>query len=365
MGRKAELYRLHILPALYLISLKILVLNNRYPSRRKPFVGSYVQTINELLKNKHQVELLVSRINPDSKALQIIDLLIYRIRLRFTRKISQSQLVFAHHFNLYWHSLSRKLSNRQRLIIHWHGSELFGSKRFQAFRKWNSDPKFLSALHITPSEYFKREVLKEFPYLKVFVIPSGGIDTGLFAPNVRKKNTSEVVIGFAGHLNYEKGVDYLLKAAQQKNELEKLMARKVRIRAIKYGVKDPQIVESLESEGVEVLDPVPKDKMPQYYNSLDYLIFPTRRKSESLGLVPLEAMACGVPVLCPDAFACPEYCVSGKTGELFRLEDEADFIVKLKILMSGEYLPRALVEERYSRQSATKLYLQAVQESHL
>ena len=37
---------------------------------------------------------------------------------------------------------------------------------------------------------------------------------------------------------------------------------------------------------------VTQDELVNYYNALDLFIFPTKRKSESLGLVGLEAMAC-------------------------------------------------------------------------
>ena len=44
------------------------------------------------------------------------------------------------------------------------------------------------------------------------------------------------------------------------------------------------------------------------YNAIDYLIFPTMREGESLGLIAIEALACGCPVISSD-YAAPHYYI--------------------------------------------------------
>lgn len=339
--------------------MKVLILNNRYPSSSKPFVASYVKTIESLLAENHEVEHLVFQRNSSSKWGQILDLALYRLKVSLSKQFIHSEVIFANHFNLYWDSLKGRISNNHKLIIHWHGSELFGSKRFRNFESWQSDSRFISASHIVPSEYFKKEVLKEFPDLKsVSVIPSGGIDIDAFQPKRSSNSSGEIVVGFAGHLNEAKGADYLLHLAKQKSELEELLGKKLSFKAIRYGVKDETILGDLNEAGVKVLPPISKQMMPEFYQSLDVLIFPTRRKSESLGLVPLEAMACGVPVVCPDAFACPEYCVSGSSGELYEPESFEQFKAALIKVVGNlsEYKPRQVVLNRYSQKYASNEY---------
>ena len=53
---------------------------------------------------------------------------------------------------------------------------------------------------------------------------------------------------------------------------------------------------------------LPQNELVSIYNISDAFVFPTRREGESLGLVAIEAMACGTPVIASD-FAAPKYYV--------------------------------------------------------
>ncbi|MYF24715.1 MAG: glycosyltransferase family 4 protein, partial [Nitrospira sp. SB0678_bin_10] len=59
---------------------------------------------------------------------------------------------------------------------------------------------------------------------------------------------------------------------------------------------------------------VPVEEMPRWYQALDLLVAPQRW--EGFGLTPLEAMACGVPVIATTVGAFAELVVEGETGRL-------------------------------------------------
>ncbi|WP_412506807.1 glycosyltransferase family 4 protein [Roseovarius sp. SYSU LYC5161] len=61
-------------------------------------------------------------------------------------------------------------------------------------------------------------------------------------------------------------------------------------------------------------DEVPVDQVADWYAALDLFIAPQRW--EGFGLTPLEAMACGVPVIATTVGAFPELLVPGTTGTL-------------------------------------------------
>ena len=61
--------------------------------------------------------------------------------------------------------------------------------------------------------------------------------------------------------------------------------------------------------------------MPAWYQALDLFIAPQRR--EGFGLTPLEAMACGVPVIAADVGAFSELVAPGVTGTLAPPNDAA------------------------------------------
>jgi Glycosyltransferase len=96
-----------------------------------------------------------------------------------------------------------------------------------------------------------------------------------------------------------------------------------------------------------------KNEMPLFYESIDILLMSSQR-SESLGLVTLEAMSCGKPVICFNKFAFPEFVISGVTGELVdysQNDDNVDgFINAIERVVKSykNYHPRDIVVNKYS-----------------
>lgn len=64
------------------------------------------------------------------------------------------------------------------------------------------------------------------------------------------------------------------------------------------------------------LGPKTHQELNELYHQADVMIFPTMLY-ESLGLVGLEAMACGCPVIGSNIGCLPEYVKDGVTGFLF------------------------------------------------
>jgi len=62
---------------------------------------------------------------------------------------------------------------------------------------------------------------------------------------------------------------------------------------------------------------------------LDVFVFPTYRVDESLGLVGLEAMSCGVPVIASNMGGPKGYINSGVNGLLFTPKDADDLASKI------------------------------------
>jgi L-malate glycosyltransferase len=58
------------------------------------------------------------------------------------------------------------------------------------------------------------------------------------------------------------------------------------------------------------------------------LLFPSRREAEVLGLVAIEALACGVPVIGSRMAAIPEYVIDGQTGYLCEPGSVAEFALR-------------------------------------
>ena len=68
------------------------------------------------------------------------------------------------------------------------------------------------------------------------------------------------------------------------------------------------------SENIELVGRVSDDKLAKFYQNCEALIFP---QEEDAGITPLEAMACGRPVIAYGKGGALESVVDGKTGVLF------------------------------------------------
>jgi len=92
---------------------------------------------------------------------------------------------------------------------------------------------------------------------------------------------------WVGQTGYRKGLDVAMAAvAQARGDLPGLRLRVVGVPAGK------------PAEGVDWLGIIPPDRMAEVYRAADLFIFPTRY--ESFGLVIIEAMAAGLPVIVSD-----------------------------------------------------------------
>ncbi|MEJ2745770.1 MAG: glycosyltransferase family 1 protein [bacterium] len=87
------------------------------------------------------------------------------------------------------------------------------------------------------------------------------------------------------------------------------------------------ISESLRSVGY-----IPAEELPLYYNAADVFIFPSLY--EGYGLPPLEAMACGTPVLASRAGSLPE--VLGDAATYFEPTDPEEMAHRLVELVGSE-----------------------------
>ncbi|MFB7449173.1 D-inositol-3-phosphate glycosyltransferase [Streptomyces sp. NPDC056194] len=76
--------------------------------------------------------------------------------------------------------------------------------------------------------------------------------------------------------------------------------------------------------------PVPQEKLADWYRAADVLVVPSR--SESFGLVAVEAQACGTPVLAAAVGGLPTAVWDGVTGMLVRGHDPVEYARRLRWL---------------------------------
>ncbi|NNG00294.1 MAG: glycosyltransferase family 4 protein [Desulfobacteraceae bacterium] len=91
---------------------------------------------------------------------------------------------------------------------------------------------------------------------------------------------------------------------------------------------------------VRFIGQVPRQALPAYYSAADIFAFPGIE--EGLGMVYLEAQACGLPVVALDGWGAAEAVAPGKTGFLARTGDPRDFGRNIYRLLTDPGLRRQM-----------------------
>lgn len=152
---------------------------------------------------------------------------------------------------------------------------------------------------ITVSEFSKNDIVKTLNYdsSKVFVVYNG-IDHNLFSRKDVSPLFSEKYILYVGGLTPRKGLSYLLEAFSRIKD--RLPHKLVLIDS--KGWRDTRIYKIINEfnliDRVVLKKADTRDEMVSYYNHAAMLVFPSLY--EGFGLPPLEAMACGCPVITSD-----------------------------------------------------------------
>lgn len=206
---------------------------------------------------------------------------------------------------------------------------------------------FYNRCHIVtvPSETTKRELIRMGCRKRIDVV-SNGIDMDRYHPGNRKgwiRNKlcpgGEGLILHVGRITREKGVLELARAARI------LQGRGVKFRLVIVG-RGPYLkaLERLvKREGISsiVLSGFVSDQdLPKYYASADFFV--TASCVETQGIVLLEAMASGSPVIGANAGAIPELVKSGGNGFLFTPGNALELAGRMEELLKDENLRKRM-----------------------
>ena len=172
------------------------------------------------------------------------------------------------------------------------------------------------------------------------------------------KRTKEDFFLFVGRVNWEKGLDLAIRVAT-KAGVNLVMAVKMTEDFEKDFFKKeilPWIDRYPQHLFFQFHKEAPKEMIFDLLRRAKCTLF-TSQWEEPFGLVMLESMASGTPVLALNKGAAPEVIVHGKTGFIVNDEDEMVRITKDIGLIRPEDC-RKHVEQNFSREIMAKKYLQ-------
>lgn len=133
---------------------------------------------------------------------------------------------------------------------------------------------------------------------------------------IKNENRTKV-IGFCGRLVEEKGIDVLLKAYEilSKKGYNIILEIGGDYKNVAGGSVYPSLktyIEEHKLKNVIFTGKIPEDKMEEFYSSLDVFVLPSINSLEAFGMVQIEAMLCGTPVVATDLYGVRT--ITAKTG---------------------------------------------------
>lgn len=311
---------------------KILVISNLYPSAKDPVFGVFVKNFVSSLISCPEVEVSTALIKGRSYSLlsRIRKYARFYITILFKLLLFRYDLVYVH---LITHSaLPIRLVSYFRdlpLAFNIHGEDLLTQSRLAAFFLDVVKPLLKKAkLIVVPSYFFRNKTLELLPFLnaeKIYVSASGGVNPSIFHPSL--VNDPIPAIGYVSRIDRGKGWDVLLKATallKKQGFIPKVMVAGGGEETEKF----IQLKNELELDNVIYLGPLSQEQLPSVYSHIQLFIFPTLLE-ESLGLVALEAMACGCPVAGSECGGITDYLQEDYNGFLFTTGNENELCDKI------------------------------------
>ena len=206
--------------------------------------------------------------------------------------------------------------------------------------------RFLFDGLVVTTHWYEKEVRKFYPRKRIRVIPLGVQKTLFKKPAERKPERPFREVLFVGALDDNhryKGMEILLESARQ--------VPYVQYTVIGDGNKRNFLERTAEERGLEnvkFLGSVSTEKLRAHYVQADVLILPSTSNSEGYGIVLLEAMACGTPVITTDKVGSHEEIVKAQAGMIVRASDPDHLSKAIKELLSSPELREKIVQNGYA-----------------
>jgi glycosyltransferase involved in cell wall biosynthesis len=352
--------------------LKIALISHLYPTELHPFHGKFIKDQLELLKSDPNIfiDLFVptpyafpftrryrksssplidkehaSRLNylsfPKKKFPEIIA---SSLSKRITRSLKDSAFDVVHVHWLYPDGLCIPALKEEgfKTVLTIHGSDWYQTR---------NDPTLVSLLKevldstdriLYSGPQLKADVEKVYPGLasKSDVIYNMVNEEVYQVPNRAQKKKSIQLLGWdsskinaltVANIREEKGVDLLAEAVKSNPELNEIDFHIVG--ASRGDAFSQQFFETIDKiPNVFYHPPVPPTKLINFYQAADFFVLPSRREGFNVSI--LEAMSCGLPVVCTDAGGNKEL-VENDNGYLAKTNTAKELSIVLKKMRSN------------------------------
>ncbi|MDT2758655.1 glycosyltransferase family 4 protein [Enterococcus xiangfangensis] len=343
---------------------KILIVSNMYPSEEFPHYGVFVKNTEKILVDAGFVVDRSVMYKQRKILLKILTYLMFYLKTIFLIIFNKYDYVYIHFASL--SSLPVLIARSLtafKIVVNVHGNDLVPEtskdKKYAGIVKKVLE---VSETVVSPSRYFSDILIKDFGIIekKIVTFPSGGVDDSIFFPINREKlmekmnlDKSKFYLGFISRLEVNKGWDIFLKAS--KKILNDDIHNKTEIIVVGDGSEKEKFFSLVDKLGlrdkVHYYPLLSQKEVNSIMNGIDIFCFPTNRKSESLGLIGLEAMATRTMVVANNSYGPSSYMVHNENGICFSKNDPNELYDAINIALKLDSQKREKILDEAFRTS--------------
>jgi L-malate glycosyltransferase len=308
--------------------MKILLTTHGYSTKKNPtrqvFVKKIYEGLKECLPETDRVDVLFNKYfyffsekqgegNIFTRSAKITFWLLSYIPY-ILYKAKNYDIIYSHGalYSASLMSIGAKLY-RKKLICYVHGGDVNKySNTNGVFYKFIKSTLMKCDLVVTNSYYMQGRLKIEYDIDSIVISPGYNDKVFKYIPTKKK-----IDILFAGNAIKRKGIDILLKAIQLNKGYYRENKIKVRIHC--SGVLKDDYIKFVEKFNLNNIisfgSRLEENELANAYRKTKLFIFPSRE--EPLGLVGIEAIACGAYLIATDTGGITEYVTEDYNGKLF------------------------------------------------
>lgn len=241
-----------------------------------------------------------------------------------------------------------------KIVVHWHSDIIKQKALLKLFRPFQTAfLKRADAIIATSQNYVDAsEDLR--PYVsKTHVIPIGLDEKEMNYKTedveaIRKEYDGKKIVLCIGRLTMYKGHHYLIEAANHLPEDTVVLIGGV-------GELEAELKEQVRQQRLEnkvfFIGRIPQEKIYAYYKAADVFCIPSTSRAEAFGVVLLEALAMGTPIVTCNiqGSGVPWVNQDGETGFNVEPKNSKELAEKLNLLLSDDDLRVSMSEKCHKR----------------
>lgn len=192
---------------------------------------------------------------------------------------------------------------------------------------------------IVANSNYSASLIKRVYGREASLVAYPSVDTEKYRPTKKK----EKYIFTVSRLDKQKNIDLLIRGYKL---LTSAIKRDYRLLIGGSGAEEKalkQLVDHLGlTEGVEFLGRIEEEKLPGFYSKATLTVF--LGEDEPFGIVPIESMSCGTPVIALGKGGVLESVVNDKTGILLDNKDEKQLASAIEYLLTHPRKMKSMAE---------------------